>query len=72
MAHLITPSSSFRPAGAIDLRDKDDNLAAVDDADVIANNRLVIRKHEPCLTAHLLSRFGKAPPDIAFGSMADY
>lgn len=47
MAELITPTSSFRSAGAIDLGPQDDDLAAVEDGDVIAKNRLVIRKYDP-------------------------
>lgn len=45
MAHLITPSPSSRSADTIDPTADDDDLRAVHDDDVIANNRLVIRKH---------------------------
>lgn len=57
MAHLITPSPSLRSANMIDLPAGDDNLGAVHDDDVIAKNRMVIRKLESSLIAvsHLLS-----------------
>lgn len=46
MAHLITPSSSFRSTRAMALSAGNGNLAAVHDDDVITKNRMVICKHE--------------------------
>lgn len=46
MAHLITPSPSSRSSEAIDPTADGDDLRAVHDDDVIAKNRILIRKHE--------------------------
>ncbi|POS80810.1 hypothetical protein DHEL01_v200777 [Diaporthe helianthi] len=46
MAHLRTPSPLLPSSDAIELRKKGDNLAALDDGDIIAKNRLVILELE--------------------------
>lgn len=58
MAHLITPSPSLRSANTINLTAGDDDLRAVHDDDVIAKNRMLIRKHESShITISHLLRF---------------
>lgn len=47
MARLLTPSPSFASPDAIKVGKQDETSAAMDDGDIIAKNRLVIRKHEP-------------------------
>jgi hypothetical protein len=65
---LTTPTSSPCSTDAIDLKPQDDDTAAAGDGDVIAKNRLVIRKHKDSFSsAHrLLST--NAPDAIAVGS----
>lgn len=72
MARFITPSPSSRFARTIDLPADDDDLRAVHDDDVIAKNRMVIRKYksDSLTPSHVAS--WNIPGSIAPGSLAGY
>lgn len=60
MAHLITPSPSLRSAGAINATiENNDDLRKFHDDDIVAKNRLIIRKLDSShSTVSHLSCFG--------------
>lgn len=67
MAHLVTPSPSSHGADMIDLTADDDDLAT----DVIAKNRVVIRKYESFgFYSSPPSAYWNIPECVASGSPA--